>query len=105
LKELAFLTKSKREVIVIGKQSRNKGKRGERGVVQLLKQAGFEARRTAPLQADQDAVDADVLLDERFRVEVKRRKDGFRQLYGWLQDADFLFIRADRKDYIVAMSL
>jgi len=57
------------------------------------------------LQADQDAVDADVLLDERFRVEVKRRKDGFRQLYGWLQDADFLFIRADRKDYIVAMSL
>lgn len=84
---------------------KEKGKRGEREVVKLLKEAGFEARRTAPLQAGESSSGVpDVELDKRFKIEVKRRKSGFKQIYDWLKDADFLFVRADRKDYIVAMS-
>lgn len=90
----------------MGKLSKNKGKRGEREVVRLLREAGFEARRTAPLQAGESSLgDPDVELDKRFKIEVKRRKSGLKHLYDWLKDADFLFVRADRKDYIVAMSL
>lgn len=35
--------------------------------------------------------------------EVKRRKDGFRQLYAWLQGRDFVAVRADRKEWLVVM--
>lgn len=69
--------------------------------MKLLKQAGFDARRTAPMQADREANDADVLLDGMFKVEVKRRSDGFKQLYQWLEDADFAFLRADRKNLLL----
>jgi hypothetical protein len=89
----------------LAKKEREKGKRGEREVVKLLKEAGFEARRTAPLQAGETSGDPDVELDNKYRIEVKRRKNGFEQLYKWLKNTDFLFVRADRKDYIVSMSL
>ncbi len=85
----------------MAKKEREKGKRGEREVVKLLKEAGFEARRTAPLQAGETSGDPDVELDNKYRIEVKRRKNGFEQLYKWLKNTDFLFVRADRKDYIV----
>lgn len=84
---------------------KEKGKRGEREVVKLLKEAGFEARRTAPLQAGESSSgDPDVMLDGKFRIEVKRRKDGFSQIYKWFVNTDFLFLRADRKDFLVVMS-
>lgn len=90
----------------MGKASRNKGKRGEREVVKLLKEAGFEARRTAPLQAhDGDNSGADVLLDDKYKIEVKRRKNGFKSLYDYIENVDFAFMRADRKKHIVAMSI
>lgn len=37
------------------------------------------------------------------RGEVKRRKDGFRQLYGWLANNDFLAVRADRREWLVVL--
>nr|PZN07691.1 MAG: hypothetical protein DIU64_11895 [Caldicoprobacter oshimai] len=88
----------------MGKKSRNKGMAAEREVVNLLEKHGCKAQRTAPLQAAKGAESgADVLLDDTYRIEVKRRRDGFSSLYKWLESADFLFLRADRKQYIVAM--
>lgn len=89
----------------MGKASRDKGKRGEREVVNLLKEAGHQAQRTAPLQAHSgDDSGADVLLDNKYKIEVKRRKNGFKQLYDYIEDVDFAFVRADRRKHIVAMS-
>ena len=39
-------------------------------------------------------------------VEVKRRKNGWATLYKWLDgDASIIAMRADRKEWIVAMNL
>lgn len=90
----------------MGKASRDKGKRGEREVVNLLKKAGHQAQRTAPLQAHSgNESGADVLLDDKYRIEVKRRKNGFKQVYDYVENVDFAFMRADRRKYIVAMSI
>lgn len=90
----------------MGKVSREKGKRGEREVVNLLKAEGHQAQRTAPLQAaNGDSSGADVLLDDMYQIEVKRRKNGFKSLYDYLDGMDFAFMRADRRKYIVAMSV
>ncbi len=39
------------------------------------------------------------------RWECKSRADGFRQLYAWLDGADALALKADRRDWIVALPL
>jgi Holliday junction resolvase len=54
--------------------SREKGKRGEREVVNLAKAHGLEARRTAPLQSALDSGASDVQLPDfpTMHVEVKR---------------------------------
>lgn len=57
----------------MGKPSRDKGKRGEREVVDLFRAAGSRtAARTAPLQAGQVEGEADVRIGEGFHLEVKR---------------------------------
>lgn len=33
--------------------------------------------------------------------EVKVRKDGFKQLYGWLEKVDALAVKADRKRWLI----
>lgn len=54
--------------------SREKGKRGERDVVNLAKAHGLEARRTAPLQSARTNSAADVQIDDfdHLHIEVKR---------------------------------
>jgi hypothetical protein len=39
------------------------------------------------------------------RVEVKCRGNGFRELYAWLNGADFLIVKADRLDALVVLPL
>jgi hypothetical protein len=39
------------------------------------------------------------------RVEVKVRGNGFRELYAWLGDRDFLIVRADRLEPLVVIPL
>lgn len=55
----------------MGKASRDKGKRGEREVVNLHKEAGIDARRTAQVDG---GLSSDVLLTAlpEVHVEVKR---------------------------------
>ena len=55
----------------MGKASRDKGKRGEREVVDLFKARGLRARRTAQVDG---GLSSDVLVEDRpsLHVEVKR---------------------------------
>jgi hypothetical protein len=39
------------------------------------------------------------------RVEVKGRADGFARLYAWLDGADLLVLKADRKEPLVVLPL
>jgi hypothetical protein len=36
-------------------------------------------------------------------VEVKCRGDGFRELYGWLDERDILIVKADRREPLVVL--
>lgn len=56
----------------MGALSRRKGKVGELEVCRILREHGFKAQRTAPLQAAGGVTDADVLGIEGFHLEVKR---------------------------------
>jgi hypothetical protein len=56
----------------MGRLSREKGKRGEREVVNVFKANGVDARRTAPMQADGKGDDSDVALSvPGFHIESK----------------------------------
>ncbi|MEM4546832.1 MAG: hypothetical protein QW328_08755 [Nitrososphaerota archaeon] len=87
----------------MGKKSRNKGYRGEHELVCLLKRAGINAVRV-PLSGATEFAKGDVIV-ERKVCEVKLRHDGFRELYKWLEEKDWLFLKADRKPYLVVMKI
>jgi Holliday junction resolvase len=89
-----------------GKASRDKGNRAERELVRLLQAAGFAAERVPLSGAAHGRFGGDVsvpLLGVDRRVEVKARDDGFRELYKWLDDADLLVVRADRREPLVVV--
>jgi len=88
-------------------QSRRKGSAGEREVVKILNAAGFNAHRV-PLSggaAVGELYRGDVLCRELGVIEVKRRAVGFQQLYGWLEKADMLIVRADKKEWLLVIPL
>src|SRR5262249_51457132 len=69
-----------------------KGQSRERAIVHLLQQRGFAAERVPLSGAARGRFGGDVsvpLLGIDRRVEVKCRGNGFRQLYDWLNGADF----------------
>jgi Holliday junction resolvase len=91
-----------------GRASRQKGNRTERAIVRLLQERGFAAERVPLSGAARGSFGGDVsvpLLGIDRRVEVKVREDGFRELYKWLNGADLLIIRADRRELLVVIPL
>ena len=91
-----------------GKRSRDKGARGERHLVNFLQDHGFAAERIPLSGAAGGKFKGDVttpLLGSDRRLEVKVRADGFRELYGWLDDNFAVVIKADRKDTLVVLRL
>jgi len=71
----------------MGKTSRDKGAREERGLVRLLQQYGFAAEKVPLSGAAHGWFGGDIslpLLGIDRRVESKVRADGFRELYRWL---------------------
>jgi Holliday junction resolvase len=91
-----------------GRASRQKGDRFERAIVRLLQAAGLGAERV-PLSGSAGGkysgdLTVPVLGVDR-TVECKSRKDGFRELYSWLQARDVLIIKADRRDALVVLPL
>ena len=87
----------------MGKSQKQKGYRGEHKLVKLLKKHGLDAKRI-PLSGATEFQKGDILI-ENYIGEVKWRKDGFKEIYKWLGDNDFLFIKADRKPYLVVMNI
>ena len=91
-----------------GRSPRQKGNRSERALVRYLQDRGFAAERV-PLSGSAGGkyagdLSVPVLGIDR-RVEVKVRGNGFRELYSWLVDRDFLIVRADRAEPLVVIPL
>ena len=90
----------------MGRASREKGNRTERAIARLLQESGFAAERVPLSGAARGRFRGDVsvpVLGIDRRVEVKCRGKGFRELYKWLDAADFLIVRADRRELLVVI--
>jgi hypothetical protein len=91
-----------------GARHRRKGNRVERAVVRALQTRGFAAERVPLSGAANGRFGGDVsipLLGRDRRIEVKARCNGFRRLYDWLGDRDFLVLKADRREPLVVLPL
>ncbi len=83
-----------------GKAPRRKGNEGERQLARLL------GGKRMPLSGSAGGQFAgDVIVPGLGRGEVKRRRDGFKELYKWLEGRDFLAVRADRREWLIVMGL
>jgi hypothetical protein len=87
-----------------GRRSRDKGARTERAIVRLLQERGFAAEKISGMYKPGSDVSVPILGTDR-RGEVKCRGHGFGQLYGWLDGADFLIVKADRSEPLVILPL
>jgi Holliday junction resolvase len=87
-----------------GRRSRSKGARNERAIVALLQSVGFAAEKTSRTGYSGHDISVPLLSLDR-RVEVKVRRDGFREIYSWLDGAEILVIRADRHEPLVVVPL
>ncbi len=89
-----------------GKRSRDKGNRTERAIVKALQNLGAERVPLSGSAGGSYTGDLTVpLLGADRVVEVKARKDGFRELYSWLEQRDLLVVKADRKEPLVVLRL
>ena len=92
-----------------GRASRQKGDRHERNLVRLLQIAGIAAERTPLSGAARGrfgGYDLSVpLLSRDMRVEAKHHARAFQRLYRWLDNVDFLIVKADRSEPLVVVPL
>jgi Holliday junction resolvase len=90
----------------MGKKSKRKGYRIEHEIEGILTREGVNAKRI-PLSGS-SWLKGDIfieLLNKGYVGEVKARKEGFKEIYKWLDGKDFLFLRADRKDFLIVMNI
>lgn len=80
----------------MAKKSRDKGARGEREFAKLI--GGLRV----PLSGAQEGYPGDV-AGLGMLWECKMRADGFRELYKWLEGADALAVRADRREWLAVI--
>lgn len=86
----------------MGKSQRDKGARGERQVVQILKDYGYDAKRTGEWKAE----DIHVTIGEATRViEVKVRAKSLSGglIYDELQRSWAVVHKADRRPFLISM--
>ena len=90
----------------MGKMQRDKGARVEREIVQRFIDIGLHAEKIPLSGAAGGSFSGDLLVGGR-KVEVKARKDGtgFKLLYRWLGDNDFLVCKQDRTEPLVIMTI
>jgi len=77
-------------------------------IVRLLQERGFAAERVPLSGAARGRFGGDVsipLLGRDLRCEVKCRGNAFRELYKWLDGADALIVRADRRGLLVIVPI
>ncbi|RJQ51455.1 MAG: hypothetical protein C4521_12390 [Actinobacteria bacterium] len=85
--------------MVGGKQPKRKGDDGEREFIKLM---GGERTYWQPKGKPKTDV---VKVPGLGAGETKRERDGWKRLYKWLTDNDFVAVRADRKPWLVVMKL
>ena len=83
----------------MGRSERRKGVDAEREFAKLI---GGER---VPLSGAAGGRYAGDVVGLGLKWECKRRKDGFKQLYSWLEGKDALALRADRRPWLVVMPL
>jgi hypothetical protein len=87
--------------------SRDRGNRLGRALIHALENAGFAVERVPLGGAAGGRFGGDLsvpILGVDRRVEVKAHANGFRKLYQWLGDDDFLIVRADRSEPLVILA-
>lgn len=82
-----------------GAAPRRKGTRAERELARLL---GGER---VPLSGSAGGSHSGDVVALGLKWEAKVRRDGFKQLYAWLEGRDALAVRADRKPWLIVMPL
>lgn len=90
------------------KNNRRKGREGEKQVEKELNKYGLDAYRVPLSGALKGRFSGDIrcsIAGSEKKIEVKRRKDGFKELYKFLEQdgSDMVFARADRKGWLVIM--
>jgi hypothetical protein len=85
-------------------KSGRKGMRIENEIAHRFQDEGFAAEKISGMYRPGPDITVPLLGIDR-AVEVKSRADGFRELYKWLQDRDFLIVRADRQQPLVVLPL
>lgn len=88
----------------MGKREQRKGKRIEYKVRNIFRKAGFKCYRV-PSSGNSQGFKGDLVLEDKYIVEVKARRGGFKQLYSFLNTADILVVKADRKPALVVMQI
>ncbi|MHB1701890.1 MAG: hypothetical protein ACYCSN_17520 [Acidobacteriaceae bacterium] len=83
----------------MGKSQRDKGLRAERELAKLL---GGER---VPLSGAAGGSFSGDVVAGGLRFECKVSASGFKQLYEWLGDNDALAVKADRKPWLIVMTL
>ena len=89
-----------------GKRSRQKGDRFEREIVARFQDEGFAAERVPLSGAAGGSFSGDItspLMGVDRKWECKKRADGFRQLYDWIDGNYGLVIAADRRRPMVVL--
>ena len=92
-----------------GRKSQQKGYRNERGFVHRMNERGMTAQRMPLSGALGGEFGGDIKLWTIFRewrVECKARKDGFREMYKWLEpeNIDFLSLKANNRPGLIVMT-
>ena len=85
-------------------RSRQKGDRFEVSCVNRLKELDIEAQRV-PLSGAAGGQFGSDLVVAGHKIECKTRKRAWTDLFNWLPGNHALFIKADRTDTLVVMSL
>lgn len=90
----------------MGKMQRDKGARFEREIVHKLEFHNIKAKRV-PLSGA-TWLKGDIIANlnnEDYTLELKKRGNGFKQIYEWIEEPDALVICADRKKPMIVMDL
>lgn len=84
----------------MGRSQRDKGLRAEREFARIIGGERVPLSGAAGGRFVGDVIDSDGR-----RWEVKVRKDGFKMLYKWIENVDFLAIRSDRSEWLVVLRI
>jgi len=91
----------------MGKSQRDKGYRTENNLRNLFIDSDIQCRRV-PLSGGADGYKGDLIItvdEQEHKAEVKCRGNGFKSLYEWLSDNEYLFVKADRRPYLCVMTV